>query len=149
MQEGMPVGAEAEAEVEAATKMQAVQRGKATRAERQEQSEAATKMQAVQRGKAARKVGGAAASAFPYGLCAFDVDGTLKRSDHTISPRVKAALAVVRARGAAVVIATGRPVAMAGSLALVRGMSHEICLPAAHPSELLRLDLRLHRGIVY
>ena len=39
----------------AATKMQAVQRGKQARKEKVEMDAAATKMQAVQRGKAARK----------------------------------------------------------------------------------------------
>ena len=59
---------------------------------------------------------------FPYGLCAFDVDGTLKQSDGTVSKRVNAALAATRARGAAVVIATGRtPTQAAGLPAEVNG----------------------------
>ena len=48
-----------EDEVAAASKIQAMNRGKLARKELQEQSDAATKMQAVQRGKAARKsIGG-------------------------------------------------------------------------------------------
>ena len=51
-----------EDEVAAASKIQAMNRGKLARKELQEQSDAATKMQAVQRGKAARKsIGGAEA----------------------------------------------------------------------------------------
>ena len=44
--------------------------------------------------------------AFKYGLCALPVDGALHRGDGTISARVKAVLAAVRKRGAAVVVAT-------------------------------------------
>jgi hydroxymethylpyrimidine pyrophosphatase-like HAD family hydrolase len=45
--------------------------------------------------------------AFQYGLCALPVDGALHRGDGTVSARVKAVLAAVRKRGAAVVVATG------------------------------------------
>jgi hypothetical protein len=68
---------------------------------------------------AVRGVTSASGASFPYGLCAFDVDGTLRQSNDIVSPRVKAALAAVRARGAAVGLATGRPSSHAGDLPLV------------------------------
>ncbi len=43
-----------------------------------------------------------------YRLAAFDLDGTLLRSDSTISPRTLAALEACRDRGIKLVIATGR-----------------------------------------
>jgi Cof subfamily protein (haloacid dehalogenase superfamily) len=49
--------------------------------------------------------------AFPYRLVATDLDGTLLRSDETISPRTRAALAAATATGAAHLVATGRSVA--------------------------------------
>jgi Cof subfamily protein (haloacid dehalogenase superfamily) len=42
-------------------------------------------------------------------VVATDLDGTVVRSDGTISARTRAALAAVRQRGALVVVATGRP----------------------------------------
>jgi Cof subfamily protein (haloacid dehalogenase superfamily) len=42
-------------------------------------------------------------------LIAIDMDGTLLDSAHTLSPRVKAAIAAARARGVRIVLATGRP----------------------------------------
>jgi Cof subfamily protein (haloacid dehalogenase superfamily) len=42
-------------------------------------------------------------------LIAIDMDGTLLDSAHTISPRVKQAIAAARARGLRIVLATGRP----------------------------------------
>ena len=53
---------------------------------------------------------------FPRGLCAFDIDGTIRRSDGTISPRLKTALKALREQGCAVVLATGRPPFMASSI---------------------------------
>ncbi len=56
-------------------------------------------------------------------LVAFDLDGTLLRSDRTLSPRNKAAIAGLVARGVRVLICTGRPPrtakAIAEELALV------------------------------
>jgi Cof subfamily protein (haloacid dehalogenase superfamily) len=43
-----------------------------------------------------------------YRLLALDIDGTLLRSDKTISPRTLAAVAAARARGVRVVLVTGR-----------------------------------------
>lgn len=44
-------------------------------------------------------------------LIAIDMDGTLLRPDHTISPAVKQAIAAARAQGVNVVLTTGRPYA--------------------------------------
>ncbi|MFF2849933.1 HAD family hydrolase [Streptomyces sp. NPDC058001] len=52
----------------------------------------------------------ASVSAFPYRLVATDLDGTLLRSDHTVSDRTREALAAVTAAGAAHIIVTGRAV---------------------------------------
>jgi hydroxymethylpyrimidine pyrophosphatase-like HAD family hydrolase len=51
-------------------------------------------------------------------LVAIDVDGTLIGSDHEISERTVRALAAVRAAGVLVVIASGRPFAVVGPLAV-------------------------------
>ncbi|MFL6138891.1 MAG: HAD family hydrolase [Frankiaceae bacterium] len=45
----------------------------------------------------------------PYRLVATDLDGTLLRSDGTVSDRTRAALALVEGAGAALVLVTGRP----------------------------------------
>jgi Cof subfamily protein (haloacid dehalogenase superfamily) len=47
---------------------------------------------------------------FPYRLVATDLDGTLLRSDETVSDRTRAALAAATAAGAAHIIVTGRSV---------------------------------------
>lgn len=47
---------------------------------------------------------------FPYPLVATDLDGTLLRSDDTVSARTRAALTAVCARGAAHIVVTGRAV---------------------------------------
>ncbi|KNB49054.1 HAD family hydrolase [Streptomyces caatingaensis] len=47
----------------------------------------------------------------PYRLIATDLDGTLLRSDETVSDRTRAALALAGAAGAAHIVVTGRPVA--------------------------------------
>ncbi|OEU96142.1 hydrolase [Streptomyces oceani] len=47
---------------------------------------------------------------FPYKLVATDLDGTLLRSDDSVSPRTSEALAAVCARGAAHIVVTGRAV---------------------------------------
>jgi Cof subfamily protein (haloacid dehalogenase superfamily) len=52
----------------------------------------------------------AAAHPLPYRLIATDLDGTLLRSDETVSPRTRAALAAVIARGAQHIVVTGRAV---------------------------------------
>ncbi|MER6672049.1 HAD family hydrolase [Streptomyces sp. NPDC000983] len=49
-------------------------------------------------------------TAFPYGLIATDLDGTLLRSDDTISVRTREALAAATAAGAAHIVVTGRAV---------------------------------------
>ncbi|MFF6999529.1 HAD family hydrolase [Streptomyces sp. NPDC008313] len=53
---------------------------------------------------------GPGAGAFPYKLVATDLDGTLLRSDDTVSERTRAALAAVTAAGAAHIVVTGRAV---------------------------------------
>ncbi|WP_431780502.1 HAD family hydrolase [Streptomyces chumphonensis] len=47
---------------------------------------------------------------FPYGLVATDLDGTLLRSDETVSPRTRDALTAATAAGAAHLVVTGRSV---------------------------------------
>ncbi|WP_338484876.1 HAD family hydrolase [Streptomyces sp. SCSIO 75703] len=47
---------------------------------------------------------------FPYRLVATDLDGTLLRSDHSISGRTREALAAATAAGAAHIVVTGRAV---------------------------------------
>lgn len=47
---------------------------------------------------------------FPYRLIATDLDGTLLRSDETVSGRTRSALAAACARGAAHIVVTGRAV---------------------------------------
>ncbi|MFD8132786.1 HAD family hydrolase [Streptomyces mirabilis] len=47
---------------------------------------------------------------FPYKLVATDLDGTLLRSDETVSERTREALAAVTAAGAAHIVVTGRAV---------------------------------------
>ena len=49
-------------------------------------------------------------SAFPYQLVATDLDGTLLRSDGTVSVRTREALSAVTAAGAAHIVVTGRAV---------------------------------------
>ncbi|GAA3809565.1 HAD family hydrolase [Streptomyces phyllanthi] len=52
----------------------------------------------------------AADRSFPYKLLATDLDGTLLRSDGTVSERTRAALAAATAAGAAHIVVTGRAV---------------------------------------
>jgi Cof subfamily protein (haloacid dehalogenase superfamily) len=52
----------------------------------------------------------APARGLPYRLIATDLDGTLLRSDHSVSPRTREALAAVTAAGAAHIVVTGRAV---------------------------------------
>jgi hypothetical protein len=59
----------------------------------------------------------ASPSPYPFGYCLFDIDGTISSARGKVSPRVVAALRAVRARGAAVILATGRPPPLAGSVA--------------------------------
>ncbi|MFE2420518.1 HAD family hydrolase [Streptomyces hokutonensis] len=47
---------------------------------------------------------------FPYKLIATDLDGTLLRSDESVSPRTRAALAAAAEAGAAHIVVTGRAV---------------------------------------
>ncbi|MFG2789069.1 HAD family hydrolase [Streptomyces sp. NPDC048419] len=50
------------------------------------------------------------AGGFPYQLIATDLDGTLLRSDESVSPRTREALAAATAAGAAHIVVTGRAV---------------------------------------
>ncbi|WP_328450602.1 Cof-type HAD-IIB family hydrolase [Streptomyces sp. NBC_00386] len=54
--------------------------------------------------------GATAPGAFPYKLVATDLDGTLLRSDETVSARTRDALAAVTEAGAAHIVVTGRAV---------------------------------------
>ncbi|MGD9486278.1 HAD hydrolase family protein [Streptomyces sp. TRM70308] len=47
---------------------------------------------------------------FPYGLVATDLDGTLLRTDDSVSPRTRDALTAATEAGAAHLVVTGRPV---------------------------------------
>ncbi len=49
-------------------------------------------------------------SPFPYRLVATDLDGTLLRSDESVSDRTRDALAAATAAGAAHIVVTGRAV---------------------------------------
>lgn len=49
-------------------------------------------------------------AAFPYRLIATDLDGTLLRDDHSVSPRTRDALAAATGAGAAHIVVTGRAV---------------------------------------
>ncbi|CAM5687739.1 HAD family hydrolase [Streptomyces fumanus] len=51
-----------------------------------------------------------AGTGFPYRLVATDLDGTLLRTDHTVSRRTRDALAAATAAGAAHIVVTGRAV---------------------------------------
>lgn len=51
-----------------------------------------------------------ASPSFPYRLVATDLDGTLLRDDHSVSPRTREALAAAAAAGAAHIVVTGRAV---------------------------------------
>jgi hydroxymethylpyrimidine pyrophosphatase-like HAD family hydrolase len=55
-------------------------------------------------------------------VVATDLDGTLLRSDGTIAPRTRAALAGVRARGMTIVACTARPARWISDLAIVGGL---------------------------
>lgn len=59
---------------------------------------------------AAGKPAARTASGFPYRLVATDLDGTLIRSDGTVSARTRAALTAAQAAGAAHLVVTGRSV---------------------------------------
>ncbi|MGW0879068.1 HAD family hydrolase [Streptomyces sp. NPDC002671] len=54
--------------------------------------------------------GGSASGGFPYRLIATDLDGTLLRSDESVSQRTREALAAATAAGAAHIVVTGRAV---------------------------------------
>jgi hydroxymethylpyrimidine pyrophosphatase-like HAD family hydrolase len=55
-------------------------------------------------------------------LVATDLDGTLLRSDGTIAPRTRDALAAARARGATIVACTARPARWMADLAIAGGL---------------------------
>ncbi len=69
---------------------------------------------------------------FPPALVATDLDGTLIRSDGTVSARTRAALRRVEQRGATVVFVTGRPSrVMAGVVAQTSASGLAICANGA------------------
>lgn len=61
-------------------------------------------------------------------MIACDLDGTLLRSDGTISERSRAALAAARAAGIVTAIATGRPWLLAEPLGRLAGVDLVVCL---------------------
>jgi Cof subfamily protein (haloacid dehalogenase superfamily) len=58
-----------------------------------------------------------------YRVVATDLDGTVVRSDGTISPRTRAALIAARDAGSLIVVATGRPPRWLGGIAEATGHS--------------------------
>jgi hydroxymethylpyrimidine pyrophosphatase-like HAD family hydrolase len=68
-----------------------------------------------------------------YRLLALDIDGTLLRTDKTISPRTLAAILAARARGVRVVLVTGRRHPAARKIAALLGFD---------------IDLVLHNGAI-
>ena len=74
-----------------------------------------------------------APSAPRYRLLALDIDGTLLRSDKTISPRTLAAILAARNRGVRVVLVTGRRHPAARKIAAMLGFA---------------IDLVLHNGAI-
>lgn len=58
----------------------------------------------------AGRASGARGAGLPYRLIATDLDGTLLRSDHSVSSRTREALAATTAAGAAHIVVTGRAV---------------------------------------
>lgn len=57
---------------------------------------------------------------------AIDLDGTLLRSDHTVGPRAKRAIAALRERGVDVIACTGRPPRRVRSIAAELALSRAI-----------------------
>jgi len=106
--------------------------------------------------------------AFPR-LVAIDLDGTLLRSDHTVSARSRAAIVAIRSAGARVVVATARSPRSVRDLAADAGIGGlaicangatvydldtervvaETSLPAATAHELVRGLRRRFPGIVF
>lgn len=68
------------------------------------------------------------------GLVATDLDGTLLRSDGTVSPRTRAALDAVREHGARHVIVTGRSVSACGPI--IEALDYQGVLVTAQGSQL-------------
>jgi Cof subfamily protein (haloacid dehalogenase superfamily) len=65
-------------------------------------------------------------------LVAFDLDGTLLRSDGTVAPRVRAAITSLKHRGCVLVLATGRPWAQVERIAEdIGGVDYYVCLNGA------------------
>ncbi len=62
-------------------------------------------------------------SPYPFEAVAVDLDGTLLRTDKTVSPRTVAALAAVTAAGVRVVIVTGRPPRFVRTVATEAGIT--------------------------
>jgi hydroxymethylpyrimidine pyrophosphatase-like HAD family hydrolase len=61
-------------------------------------------------------------------LIACDLDGTLLRSDGTISERTRAALAAARAAGIVTAVATGRPWLLTEAIGRLAGVDLAVCL---------------------
>ena len=65
-------------------------------------------------------------------LLAFDIDGTLLRSDGTVAPRVRAAINSLKQRGCILVLSTGRPWAQVTRIAKeIGGVDYCVCLNGA------------------
>lgn len=84
----------------------------------------------------------------PFRLIATDLDGTLLRSDKTVSPRVKAALQHARQLGIPAVIATARPPITARMFAELAGVDGVvICANGAITYDLVASAVIAHREL--
>ena len=72
-------------------------------------------------------------SAFPE-LIAFDMDGTLLRSDGSLSPRVRQAVREMKNQGCTIALATGRPWKAVTDTVSVLGVVDYCCLLYTSPS---------------
>mgnify|MGYP002012655108 FL=1 len=65
-------------------------------------------------------------------LLAFDLDGTLLRSDGTVAPRVRDAINSLKRRECVLVLSTGRPWAQVTRIAKeIGGVDYYVCLNGA------------------
>lgn len=83
-----------------------------------------------------------------FRLIATDLDGTLLRSDGTVSERTRAALARAHARGIEIVITTGRPFRIVGQIAAAVGVCDvAICANGAIVIDLATGSVLDHRPL--
>lgn len=91
---------------------------------------------------------GRAGGRLPFRLVATDLDGTLLRSDGTVSERSRAALALAQVRGIEVVVTTGRPPRLVEPLARSIGAGDiAICANGAIVVDLATGEILEHRPL--